>query len=437
MYALFRQILGSFHAHHILATSPLRDSDEYELRLVQVLFRHGARTPITQHTEGQDVFEDFWGECRDPTDLNKMRKCLTGDLTPVGEGQLLRLGTLFREKFIDTGFLNPALDPRQILATSTPSPRTILSCKFVLKGLFPQVDITTLETKEDMTPFASGTTPYTCPSGKLKIYVQPWEKTFILGQYQTNPRLRTLYHDGRNALRDAQLVARQEKHVEAIGLPRQPMPSWIFLADEIACRQGHEKPQREQVTSEMQAEALENARKELLSILHRFSPETLQLGVRPFINQLMMRVASVIKHESPELRCVLYSGHDTSLAPLRAAFGFDAEEWPPFASYLMWELLQKKATPKSTLASVLSAPFSSSSTSISSSHTLDPHNEWAVRVTWNGKDSFTVPLNTLQQSLVDKGFVGPVEIEAMSPDPPPFEWGWAPHQLGDVPIVPK
>lgn len=430
-YALFRQILGSFHAHHILAVSSPRENDEYELKLVQVLFRHGARTPLTQHSDHKDAFENLWGDCRDPTDLNKIRKCRNGDLTPLGEGQLLKLGNLFREKFIMTGFLNPVLDPRQILATSTPSPRTILSCKLVLKGLFPQIDLSTLETKEDMTPFASGTTPYTCPSGKIKIYTQPWEQTFILGQTLTNPRLRSLYHDGRKALKDAQLDVSLLKHVEALGVPRSPMPSWIYLADEIASRQGHGKAQREELTPEMQTEALENARKELINIQHRFSPETLQLGVRPFINQLMMRIASTIKHESPDLRCVLYSGHDTSLVPLRAAFGFDAEEWPPFASYLMWELLQKKSASKPTLTSILSVPFSSPAS------TLDPHNEWAVRVTWNGKESFTLPLNTLQQRLVDNKFVGSVEIEAMSPDPPPFEWGWAHHQLGDVPIVPK
>jgi hypothetical protein len=430
--ALLRQILAA----------PPRESDEYQVQLVQVLFRHGARTPLTP--SDPDAFYRMWGDCRNPQNLAEMRKCRHGDLTPLGEGQLLKLGTLFRERFVETGFLNPALDPRQILATSTPSPRTIMSCKLVLKGLFPQLDLLTMETKDDMAPFASGTTPYACPTGKIKIYTQPWEETFINGNYLTNPRLRTLYHSGRAALHSEEMETKRKAHADALGLPKHPVPSWIFLADEIHCRHGHQKPQNEQLSNEMQLEALENARKELNHIQHGFSAETLQIGVRPFINQLMMRITSVVRNECPELRCVLYSGHDTSLTPLRPAFGFHSETWPPFASYMMWELLKKKSASKPTITSVLASPSStSSSSSPSTSFSMDKYisadtkEEWAVRVTWNGQDSITVPLSTLQQRLLDHGFLGPVEIEAMHPEPPTFEWGWAPHQLGTVPVVPK
>lgn len=416
---------------HALALPPPQESDEYEVRLVQVLFRHGARTPIS-HTSDPQEFESLWGECRDPANLTTTRKCRNGDLTPLGEAQLLKLGSLFRERFVNTGFLNPALDPSQLLATSTPAPRTILSCKLVLKGLFPQIDVTQIQTAEDMTPFSSSTVPPASPSdGKLKIYVQPWERTFIFGNYLSNSRLRELYHQGKAAVHDEGKEQRLKEHAAAVGVAEShPLPSWIFLADEIHCRHGHGLPQKSQLSEEMQSEALHHARRELLSVQHEFSPETLQLGVKPFINQLMMRIASTVRQENPDLKCVLYSGHDTSVAPLRAAFGFHDDRWPPYASFLMWELLQKKSSQKPTLLSVLSpsSPSPSSSLSPFSVENLiseDPRNEWAVRVTWNGEDYITVPLKSLQQRLLDHGFIGPEAKEPAPLNVPHFEWGLA------------
>lgn len=66
------------------------------------------------------------------------------------------------------------------------------------------------------------------------------------------------------------------------------------------------------------------------------------------------------------------------------------------------ELLHKKSS-KPTLLSVLSAPPSTSPVSPFAVEKLlseDPHDEWAVRVTWNGEDHITVPLKSLQQRQI-------------------------------------
>ncbi|KAK9804074.1 hypothetical protein WJX73_002754 [Symbiochloris irregularis] len=95
--------------------------DNAQLRLVQVIFRHGARTPLTPE-------KPFWeGGCH------------KGQLTLLGQEQTRALGSWLRQRYMDQmHFLEPQLEHAGVLsARTTHFQRTIATLQGVLTGLYP------------------------------------------------------------------------------------------------------------------------------------------------------------------------------------------------------------------------------------------------------------------------------------------------------------
>ncbi|CDQ84320.1 unnamed protein product [Oncorhynchus mykiss] len=153
----------------------------YELKLVQVLFRHGARTPLKSipdvmeaqwvpnlleppaHTHINYVVTDLEGGPRpsSPVEDSYRANILSGgtypgQLTTVGMQQLYELGERLRKRYIkDTAFLNPTFSPTEVYVRSTNIVRTIESAKCLVAGLFQQsqsdmVSILTTEAESEI-----------------------------------------------------------------------------------------------------------------------------------------------------------------------------------------------------------------------------------------------------------------------------------------------
>ncbi|KAG9348785.1 hypothetical protein JZ751_029102 [Albula glossodonta] len=137
---------GKFSANH-------GDQSPYELKLVQVLFRHGARTPLKSipdvleaqwvpnlleapaHTQVNYVVTDLRGGPRPPAPVEDSYRANTltggtypGQLTTLGMQQLYDLGERLRKRYIeDTQFLMPEFNPAEVYVRSTNIVRTIES----------------------------------------------------------------------------------------------------------------------------------------------------------------------------------------------------------------------------------------------------------------------------------------------------------------------
>lgn len=153
----------------------------YELRLVQVLFRHGARTPLKTipdvieaqwvptlleappHTHINYVVTDLKGGPQPPSPVeDSYRKnilsggAFAGQLTTIGMQQLYELGERLRKSYIEeTPFLSPAFIPTEVYVRSTNIVRTIESAKCLIAGLFQQkqkdiVSILTTESESEI-----------------------------------------------------------------------------------------------------------------------------------------------------------------------------------------------------------------------------------------------------------------------------------------------
>jgi hypothetical protein len=220
--------------------------------------------------------------------------------------------------------------------------------------------------------------------GSPVIYEQPWEDTFIVGNHFVLPRLRELFHARRYPLlgtfwhflsqqcqkaqsnsimryetnlaehefsRDSEefkakreaLAEHEIAHAMVLGMAFDSIPSWIILADEIKCRKAHGIAQREGTSPEL-AELTLGAASTEGNYIMAGSEEVLQLGMVRLLNQVMGRMETATS-AAPAAKMVLYSGHDTTIIPLIKALELPCDEhWPPFASHIILELLEPKAS---------------------------------------------------------------------------------------------
>ncbi|XP_072757054.1 venom acid phosphatase Acph-1-like isoform X1 [Anoplolepis gracilipes] len=97
----------------------------YNLEMVQVMMRHGERTPLFKEMYPKDPYQNEsvyepWG---------------VGQLTNQGKMTEYRIGTMLRQRY--NHFLGSIYHPRDIYAISSDTDRTKMSLQLMLAGLYP------------------------------------------------------------------------------------------------------------------------------------------------------------------------------------------------------------------------------------------------------------------------------------------------------------
>lgn len=321
----------------------------YQLKLVQVLFRHGARTPLKSipdvieaqwvptlleppsHTNINYVVKDLQGGPQPPAPMEESyrKNILTGgtfpgQLTTVGMQQLYELGKILRRRYIeDNAFLSSTFSPAEVYVRSTNIVRTIESAKCLVAGLFRQ-------TQTEAVPILTTT-------GESEILYPNYYGCKLL-------KLRGSHRWAESAtLPD---IAADLKSIQsALGIAAHQRVDFILIRDDMVARETHGLPCPPALDS--WREKVEQRAVDMMC--HVYEPskrENLQLCVGPLLNMMLNNMEEKIQGTSsePSRKLFLYSAHDTTLIPCLMALGIFDMRWPPYAADLTLELHQHQKT---------------------------------------------------------------------------------------------
>lgn len=325
------------------------DQSPYELKLVQILFRHGARTPLKSipdvmeaqwvpnllkvpaHTEVNYIVTDLSGGPRPPAPMEDSYRASTltggthpGQLTTVGMQQLYDLGKRMRKRYIeDVPFLAPEFNPTEVYVRSTNIVRTIESAKCLVAGLFHQK-------QGDIVP----------------IVTTEAESEVLYPNYHGCRLLKFL--SGHRWAESLQLpdIARDLKKLQgALGIAAHQRLDFILIRDDMVARETHGLP-CPPVLNTWRNTVEQRAVDMMYHIYEPSKRQNLQLCVGRILNILIGNMENKVQGVSSDSnrKLNLYSVHDTTLMPCLMALGIFDMKWPPYAAEITLELHQHRVT---------------------------------------------------------------------------------------------
>jgi len=333
---------------------------------VQVIHRHGARTPFFLWPGMPEMNSEegiaAWGKCRRPPQMERAPSgrtrgsaltsdlptsdevdatideyvpCGHGALTKRGEEELETLGRFLRFQYSGS-LLRGLKEPTEgeVYVHSTKTSRTILSARSCLRGLYPEM-----------------------PEARRNQLVQvPYsddpEAETLIANYPACDRLRQLFHEARERVvkeplfRDTLKLVQSEspavlelcaKYDVGKGDPH------VILGDTIRSLRGHDQPMDgpglpAKGLSMETIDALDHCGHRLLDAVHGiWDKELLKLSAGQMLHQLNERITAAVEDRSP-LRLALLSAHDVSLGVCLLALDVPCDGWPAFASSAHMEL---------------------------------------------------------------------------------------------------
>lgn len=337
------------------------DSDSYELLQVQLVARHGDRTPLANfglkprvnyHCGVHGNKDTVWLALKDikPTPLPPHAKvtnaktnlqsllddsggeCKPGHLTETGAHQHRMLGAYFAEKYSSLAKI-PSHDT--MFVHSTNYMRTIHSAAAFLVGFLPSDP----SLRQPIPLYVSTGTILSAPPIGIPV------------NYPTCSRLNAVKNDELKAssyLTSAQLKKPTfDRLLEAAGVDKTFNPSFTEMFDQLWSRLCHNLSlpcNRE--TCVNYSLALEGGRLAQWSFANSHPLNSSILTAQPFLYHTVLSEMESAIHSGagglPYYRFTFSFSHDSLLTPLLNVLSLPQNEWVPYASRLVFELWRKK-----------------------------------------------------------------------------------------------
>jgi hypothetical protein len=317
------------------STHMYSDVPNGKLMHVQVIIRHGDRTPLWK-TSSSDTQQPF--DCTNPLSGQK-NACMPGSLTKQGFAMHEQLGQELRALYVDKLRLMPPTltDAALLMVRSTNTERTKYSAYAVLFGLFPPKTARTVSSipilirpKERESIVA----PDVCKKRNVlynRMTTSPTFKSIV-----PNPALRQVLSDTMPLAPAGQIVAYSDT-LNARTCHHMKLPC-------NGARCSNEKARRDiHAVVEAQQTCLLRGSKE--------SAEVNRLGYGVLMNEIWDGMRAVMETDRsgnystktadtkrPVDRFRLFSGHDDTLYGLLGLVMAEVIQWPPYAANLVFEL---------------------------------------------------------------------------------------------------
>ncbi|XP_019622455.1 PREDICTED: lysophosphatidic acid phosphatase type 6-like isoform X1 [Branchiostoma belcheri] len=327
------------------------EGQDLKLKLVQIVFRHGARTPISrlppsieQATWSTDLVKDvphtlidyhvesLDGGPRPPSPVEDSYQkhgphkggARWGQLTSLGQQQMFDLGQQLRKHYIENHrFIDPEYNPQQVYVRSTNIKRTIESARCVLAGMFGNSQ----SGKED----------------PIRIYTSQVNKEIFWPNYVHCGHLGAFWKTAWGLL-DTALPGYREDRLKLqriLGIEEARQFNIFGLRDELTARKAHGLPIPESLAAleDVVEQRATQCMAALVSGIEDGHSHALRLSTGPVIDLLTKNMLRAQNTDNCH-KLHLYSGHDTTLIPLLKALGIFDDRWPPYAAHVTVEFYQ-------------------------------------------------------------------------------------------------
>ncbi|KAL9657390.1 hypothetical protein ABK040_014378 [Willaertia magna] len=354
--------IGLYNHHYSYQAQENIKQDELDLLKVQIITRHGARTPIGTLPNIKD--EMRWNCPSFQSTINPSQKlsfntiyeeegvelygnCMKGQLTVEGAQQMIDSGKELKERYLNKLFGNEAklsdiLSSMYVRSTDIRSRRTEFSAIYLLLGFLfdkesnPEQLLNKLptihmyeETHEIKKQFKLVHDEDQKDETLMKLR-NKLESVFGMREKEKEEKEKVELHD-------KLLEARKIKHIDEF-------PQWESISNSLQCMtyHGHKIP------SEITKEDIEYIETRTGNSVTKIfgNDEILKLSIGRFLTQLRNSIEqSITKNMNEEKdyrKLEIYAGHDTTLVPLLMSLNAYNKNWPPFASNIAIELYGNK-----------------------------------------------------------------------------------------------
>lgn len=328
MIALFISFIHCFNATWCEPSkwkfSPIPNAD---LLQIQILTRHGARTPLHGYNQNGTIWKCDNTEYRyysipeqSPLKIHVAYgksifggECHFGQLTEVGHSALKNLGRYIRNVYIrDLKFLPERYDNNTYFIRSTGTHRTIHSAMALAQGLYPDHSEITLHVADkSLDPFRRASA--VCPNLKKNIDAM-----------KEDPAVNSLFPQNETAVKNAAKIFNIKSKV---------------VPDIVMATRCNGRP----LPAEVDIDALdENAIAKAKRQIYIFTSEKVYSLIFSFpfaeiTNQFIKRADGM-----SSIRLFHWSGHNGNIFGLLAYLNEDIEVGPAYGSYVLMELWKKQ-----------------------------------------------------------------------------------------------
>ncbi|XP_021363491.1 2-phosphoxylose phosphatase 1-like [Mizuhopecten yessoensis] len=338
--------------------------DEFQLKSVHVIIRHGDRSPIHSiinhpNSKLSCKFDSrFLMKDRILTSyLNKLQKtetnfhpksdfrnwelypkkdfCDGAQLTPLGALQHLKIGQFLQEKYF-TNLFKGNFSYNDIHIKSTEYSRTFQSAVALLYGFLPDFDLQKIQMhlSPDVLFCSSEVTKLTCRCPLAQFF--KLKANGLAGSHNRNDS-------------EHQNLKQQIADIYKIQPGQVP---WLEAVVDIAmahichqvslpCNERNECIDKNIINKMWNIVDSDGVKFKSRSELYlKFA----HLALHPLLTEILMRMKDNVLLKDNR-KFVLYSGHDISLSPLITLLGLHLDgKWPPYASRVVFELYTKRAS---------------------------------------------------------------------------------------------
>jgi len=301
----------------VLPSLSVLDPDLSGLKLVHLVYRHGDRTPIKPY----------------PTDPYKNKSSWPvgfGQLTPTGKESQYNLGKWIRDRY--SGFLSTDYNPDEIYIRSTDVDRTLMSALSNLAGLYPPDEEQKFNTKLDWQP--------------IPVHTVPQTEDDLLSSHASCPRFEQLQKEIEQGEFMKNIYSKNRELFEYISKNAGDNITDIvhldYVYDTLLIENLHNMTLPEWTKSIFPGGKFEELR-DLSFTIDTFTHELKRLKGGPFLNELVGHIHQVKEGtlDPPDRKMFMYSGHDTTVAPILHTLGVFDIKAPPFASMIIIELFDR------------------------------------------------------------------------------------------------